>query len=134
MFIQFHRRDRIEAGSALSAVLHWRKGALLTLLLAILALLQLASAPAAWAFNFNLVYNAGFESGQLNKGWVKWGYPISVVGVDGSNRTPDGAWSGYIQPQGRYVELQQNITLIWGVEYHLQAYVKTNGMSANLGW
>ena len=61
--------------------------------------------------------------------------PISVVGVQNTdNHTPDGSWSGYIIPNGRYVELQQNLTVRWGSQYHLQAYVKTNGMTAQLGW
>ena len=78
MFTQFHLIDRSKAGFGLGGV-RWRKGVLLAVLLATLMVLQIASSQIAWALP-NSLRDAGFESGSLNYGWHKWGYPHQCCG------------------------------------------------------
>ncbi len=91
----------------------------------------------------NVLGNADFETGSLSP-WVKWGYPRSTVMVlNCCSHTPGTSWSAYIVPDGRYVELQQNLTVgpptqvplpqvIAGNPYHLQAWVYTGGLTAQV--
>lgn len=140
----------VEAGSSSKVVLWSRKQTrLLIVPLASLLLLLVASAQSASA-NGNQLWNPGFESGSLTSGfpswnnqWVKFGYPRSVVGVQNCcNHMSVGGWSGYIVPNGRYVELQQNptvcqtgCTVVAGNQYYLEAWVYTSaGMTATIGW
>lgn len=86
----------------------------------------------------NLLQNANFETGSLSP-WVKWGYPRSTVNVWASyNHTPNGSWSGYIIPDGRWVEMQQvwtgNLPVTPGHRYYLGAFVTSNGMTAQVAW
>jgi hypothetical protein len=97
-------------------------------------------APIAYAQGSNPIQNPGFETGSLSP-WVKWGYPRSTVNVwRNYNHTPGGSWSGYIIPDGRYVELQQSLgvsasgPIIPNHSYDLSAWVITNGMTTDVQW
>lgn len=84
----------------------------------------------------NLIENADFETGDLSP-WFKW--PAGAAGLADiesccGNQTPDGFWDGYIQPKGEYVELTQNVPVIAGKRYRLEATVSTRGMVGSLYW
>lgn len=118
--------------SLLLSVLHRRKNVCVLLLGVVIFL---GTVTVVLAQNPNLVVNPGFESGDLLPGWQKWGYLISDVLVR-QCCSHSGAWSAYVSPNGRYVELQQNITVTTRRTYRLQAWVLTSGgiMNAEVGW
>ncbi len=122
-------------------VLRWRRIPCIVLLFGITLFLW-TSSPVSIAFaqsGNNQTQNANFETGSLDPYWVKWGYQRSSVNVwQQYNHTPNGSWSGYIIPDGRYVELQQvwrgNLPVVSGHRYYLSAFVTTNGMTAHVQW
>ena len=84
----------------------------------------------------NLLQNANFESGSLSP-WFK--FPSSAPGIVAvesccGNQTPGGTWDGYIQPQGQYVEMAQNVSVIPGKKYRLAVTVSTKNMTGQLYW
>jgi len=84
----------------------------------------------------NLLQNPTFETGQLSP-WAQ--YPATAPGVVGvesccANHTPGGTWDAYLLPNGQYIELYQKVSVTPGNAYTLEAWVSTNGMTANLGW
>ncbi len=120
--------------SFLLSVLHRRRLLSIILLLGTVAFLWTSSSTLiAFAQSGNLIGNPGFESGILDP-WQKWGYLISDVLVrQCCGHT--GAWSAYVAPNGRYVELQQNIPVTTRRTYELTAWVYTNGgLNAEVGW
>ncbi len=69
----------------------------------------------------NLLQNPNFETGVLSP-WFKYcpqprpgSWRLKAVAVTRRRAAP---WDGYIQPQGQYVELAQNVSLVPGRSYH----------------
>ncbi len=121
----------------------WRNKFLhIGVLFTIATFLWVSAPPPASAENLNLLGNWDFESGSLAPYWKKWGYPASTAMVlNCCAHTPGDAWSGYIVPNGKWVELQQELTvggdgypLHPGGIYTLQAWVYTSGMTATVAW
>ncbi len=124
-----------KTGSLMLFVLRWRS---LYRILAILGITLFiwgnTPTPVAFAaYSANLLQNPSFETGSLIPGWQKWGYPISVVRVQNCCAS-DGSWSAFVQPNGRYVELQQTLSVFQGNQYHLQAWVYTDGSTFQVSW
>ncbi len=85
-----------------------------------------------------LIGNPGFETGDPSGNhlppWQKWGYPISNVQAI-SCCSHSGTWSAWVEPKGKYVELQQNISVTTRRTYELTAWVYTYGaLNAQVGW
>jgi len=79
-----------------------------------------------------LLGNPGFETGSLPP-WVKWGYPRStVMALNCCGHS--GSWSAWVVPDGRYVELQQNVSVTPRRTYNLTAWAYTNGLNAQVAW
>jgi hypothetical protein len=96
--------------------------------LVLVAISPVQTALAA-SLNGNVLNNADFETGSLPN-WKKWGYPRStVMTMNCCNHTPGGAWSAFIVPDGKYVELQQEFLVGDGQpilpnnRYHLEGWV-----------
>lgn len=81
-------------------------------------------------FGPNLLQNPSFESG-MNP-WAGYG-STGVVGTQ-TCCAKDGTRSAYLEPNGNYMELYQNVSITPGARYRLKVFVYTNGVTANLGY
>jgi len=104
-----------------------------TIILLLGVFLFLGTISSAFAQG-GLLANPSFESGNLLPGWAKWGYPISNVQVL-SCCFHSGTYSAWVEPKGKYVELQQNVSVQPFRTYELKAYAYTYGaFNAQVGW
>lgn len=118
------------SAALLSSVICHRR--ILSIILLLSIFLFLLTISPVLAQGPNLVVNPGFESGILQP-WLKWGYPRSTV-MTLNCCGYSGSWSAWIVPDGRYVELQQNISVTPRRTYDLTAWVKTNALNGQVAW
>ncbi len=117
-----------------SLVFRCFRGAFIALMVAIsIYFVSSSSVPVALAQGPNLVGNPGFETGSLLP-WRKWGYPRSTVITLNCCGHSGSSWSAWVVPDGRYVELQQDISVVPRRTYILTAWSYTNGMNAQIAW
>jgi hypothetical protein len=131
-----HGRSHWRAG--LPFVFHRRFLSCILLLVLALSPRSIAPAPTTLAAGTEILRNRDFETGSLSP-WLK--YPPTAPGIVGvenccANRTPGGTWDSYMYPKSAEVFLYQDVSVVSGQIYHLEAWVsmRSSAMTAQLRW